>query len=354
MHSASKQAVSLAVFVLLTLVAPLFRAYDAGASQTGRAALPTVGILVHRQDDTFVSLVTESLKRAFKGRANVELFHAKSDQAIQHEQLDQLIAKKVDGIILNVVSSSATSRIVHAVEKANIPIVFFNREPVLDTLKRYSKARHVGTNIACAGTLQGDIIKSLWDEHPEYDRNKDGKFQYVMIQSSLDNPESLARTIHSIKQARENGVVMRQVGETLFCKWDEDTAYADMQLLYPQVADSVELIISNNDTMAIGAIRALNVFGYNKEGGDPAMFLPVIGVDAIGPAIAAIGRGVMSATVAQDDKAMGETAAAMLLNMLGGKDALEGIPYPWDKTGVAVRIPYSQYSGPSSSGQKPQ
>jgi len=352
MHSASKKAVSLAVLFILILAVLLFRYSDTGEPQKNRAALPTVGILIYRQDDTFISLVTEAIKRTLEGRVNVELFYAKSDQVIQNEQLDQLIAKKVDGIILNIVSSSATSRTIHAVEKANIPIVFFNREPVLDTLKLYPKARHVGTNVADAGTLQGDIIKSLWKKHPKYDRNKDGIFQYVMIQSGLDNPESFARTIHSVKSAKENGIAMQQVGETLFCKWDEETAYGDMQLLYPLVADSVELILSNNDTMALGAIRALNHFGYNIEGGDPAMFIPVIGVDAIDPAIMAIEKGVLSATVAQDDKAMGETVATMLLNMLDSKDTLEGIPYPLDKTGIAVRIPYSRYAGPPPSEQK--
>ncbi|MCC8193692.1 MAG: galactose ABC transporter substrate-binding protein, partial [Deltaproteobacteria bacterium] len=223
--------------------------------------------------------------------------------------------------------------------------VFFNREPDLNSIKAYSNARFVGTDAFDAGVMQGDIIQSLWERHPEYDRNGDGQCQYVMIQANIDNPEAVARTEYSVRQAREKGVVMQQVGETLFCGWDETMAYDAMSLLFPLYADTVELVISNNDSMALGAIRVMQEYGYNLEGGDPAKFIPVVGVDAIPQAAEAIRKGIMSATVAQDDKAMGSAIGTMLLNVLAGKDYLEGMSYPWDASGIAIRIPYSRFSG---------
>ena len=339
---------------VLTLTAPFLEVCNA-TSPEKEGAMPSVGVLVYQQNNPFLALVVDAIKATLEGKVNVEVFYAESDQTTQNEQLAHLLAEKVDGIILNIVTSSATEHLLDAIKKANIPVVFFHREPTLKTLKHYPKARYVGTTVADAGTLQGDIIKELWEQHPEYDRNKDGKFQYVMIQSSLDSHESLARTIHSIKRARENGVAMQQVGETLFCSWDEEAAYEAMQRLYPVVSDSVECIIANNDTMALGAIRALNIFGYNREGGRPDKFFPVIGVDAIKPAIDAIEKGVMSASVTQDDEAIGFAAATILLNMLDKKDELAGLPFSWDKSGIAVRIPYSKYViSPLSTGQGPQ
>ena len=67
----------------------------------------------------------------------------------------------------------------------------------------------------------------------------------------------------------------------------------------------------------------------------------MVGVDAIPPAIDAINNGTMSATVKQDGQAMGKAIADLLLNIINGKNFLEGTGYSWDESGVAVRIPYS-------------
>ena len=42
--------------------------------------------------------------------------------------------------------------------------------------------------------------------------------------------------------------------------------------------DRIEAVLANNDDMALGAIEALKAEGYNA--GDPAKFVPVVGVDA--------------------------------------------------------------------------
>lgn len=46
----------------------------------------------------------------------------------------------------------------------------------------------------------------------------------------------------------------------------------------------IELVIANNDEMALGAVSALQAAGYNKSGGK---IIPVFGVDATDAAKAA-------------------------------------------------------------------
>ena len=41
----------------------------------------------------------------------------------------------------------------------------------------------------------------------------------------------------------------------------------------------MDVIISNNDEMALGAIEVLQEFGYNLD--DDKMYIPVFGVDGI-------------------------------------------------------------------------
>jgi len=148
----------------------------------------------------------------------------------------------------------------------------------------------------------------------------------------------------SVKEARDKGLNMQQVGETLLCNWDEKLAYETMQPMFPVLHDKLKLIIANNDAMALGAVKALNESGYNLEGDDPAMFIPLVGVDAVPRAIAAIQKGMMSGTVVQDGDAMGRTVAGMVMNAVNGKDLLDGMSYAWDESGVAIRIPYAPYT----------
>ena len=317
----------------------------AAKSQAAPRTKPLVGVLLYTDADVYISLVSRALQEALNGKVDYAVLSAGRDQFVQNEQIEELLARKASALAVNLVDILAASHIVDKAQKAGIPVVFFNREPDLNGIRTYDRTCFIGTTPLDAGKMQGDIIKRLWDAHPEYDRNKDGMFQYVMLQANTDNPEAIARTEYSVRQARDLGVSMRQIGETMLCDWDEDQAYQAMRLALASLKDSVELVVANNDSMALGAIRALTEQGYNLENGEPGKFIPVIGVDAVPQAVDAIRKGIMSATVRQDGSLMGQTIAAFVLNAVNGKAFLEGTPWQWDDTGIALRLPYSPFEG---------
>lgn len=304
---------------------------------------PTVGVLIYKYDDTYISTVRNALETALNGKAEVIMQDGKGDQATQNDQLDVLIEKGVNVLCVNMVDAKAASGVVEKAKAAGIPTVFFNREPDAEVVKSYDKAVFIGTNAADAGKMQGDIIKDLFDKNPAYDINGDGKVQYVMFQGEPDNPEAIARTKYSVDQAVADGVQMDQVGETQVCNWDTEQAQKAMEAMLAANEGKIELVIANNDGMAIGCIAALTNIGYNVEGGDK--FVPVVGVDATDAAKDAIAKGTMSATVLQDGEAMGNAIAQVALNAAAGADFLEGTSYQFDESGVAVRIPYAPYTG---------
>jgi len=318
---------------------------NAPSPQKSSDAKPVIGILPYWKDDVYISLVTDALGKLFAEKAEVCIMDGRRDQFRQDEQMDELIAKKAQALIINLVDPLAASRVVDKVKKAGIPAIFFNREPHLKIFKVYSRARFVGTDLNEAGTMQGELIRRLWTAHPEYDRNKDGVLQFIMFQGGTDNPEAVARTEYSVKHARALGVPLQQVGKTHICDWDEALARQTMKQVMNTYGNQIELVISNNDTMALGAIAALQEVGYNKEGGPASAFTPVVGVDAISRAVEAIRKGVMSATVKQDGEKMAEAIMALTMNALHGKDFLTDTPYAWDASGVAIRVPYVIYEG---------
>ena len=313
------------------------------APSVSMAAQPKIGVLIYKYDDTYISTVRNALNKAFDGKASLSMQDGKGDQATQNDQLDVMIEKKMDGLIVNMVDAQAASGVLEKIKASGIPVVFFNREPDLNVLKTYDKACFVGTNAADAGKMQGDIVKQLWTTHPEYDLNKDGKFQYVLFKGEPDNPEAIARSEWSVKQAIADGVDMDQIGQTFVCNWDTALAQQAMESALAANEGKIELVIANNDSMAMGAIAALSNVGYNIEGG--SKFIPVIGVDATDQAVDAINKGIMSGTVKQDGEAMGQAVSTIILNMVAGKTPLEGTDYKFDESGIAVRIPYSPYLG---------
>ena len=306
--------------------------------------LPTVGVLIYKYDDTYISTVRNALEAALDGKAEVIMQDGKGDQATQNDQLDVMIEKGVDVLAVNMVAAKAAAGVVEKAKTAGIPTVFFNREPDTEVVKSYDKAIFIGTNAADAGKMQGDLVKKIFDANPAYDLNSDGKVQYVMFQGEPDNPEAIARTQYSVEQAVENGVVMEQVGETQVCNWDTEMAQKAMEAMLAANEGKIELVLANNDGMAIGCVAALSNIGYNT-GAEGAGFIPVIGVDATDAAKDAIANKTMSATVLQDGDAMGKAIAAVTLNMAAGNEALADTEYTLDDTGVAVRIPYAPYEG---------
>lgn len=311
---------------------------------TADGEMPTVGVLIYKYDDTYISTVRNALQTALDGKAEIIMQDGKNDQATQNDQLDVMISKGVDILCVNMVDAKAASGVVEKASAAGIPTIFFNREPDAEVIKSFDKSCFIGTNAADAGKMQGDIIKDLFTEHPEYDLNGDGKVQYVMFQGEPDNPEAIARTKYSVDQAVANGLEMEQVGKTQVCNWDTETAQKAMEAMLAANEDKIELVIANNDGMAIGCVAALSNIGYNT-GADDAKFIPVIGVDATDAAKDAIRNKTMSATVIQDGETMGKAIAAVAMNAAKGVDFLEGTEYTFDETGVAVRIPYAPYLG---------
>ena len=62
-------------------------------------------------------------------------------------------------------------------------------------------------------------------------------------------------------------------------------------------SDKIEAIISNDDSMAIGAVQALQKYGYNT--GNKSKVIPVVGIDGVPEAIELISKGFMLGTALQ-------------------------------------------------------
>lgn len=307
-----------------------------------------VGVFLFKFDDTYISTVRQNLSKIEKeqdGKVEFTFYDGKGDQPTQNDAIDTALNKDIDVLMVNLVDTGAAKTVLQKIEDKDKPVVFFNREPMDQTIiKEYDKAIFVGTNAKEAGILQGKMVADLWKKDgDQLDKNKDGKIQYVMLKGEADNPEAVARTKYSIEEIEKQGFDTEQL-EMQVCNWDQALAQNAMESWLSKSKDAIELVIANNDGMAQGAIAALQAQGYNT-GKDGAKFIPVYGVDATEAAQDLINKKQMSGTVLQDAPAMAKALYETATNLAAGKQATENTDYVFDDTGFAIRIPYQEFTG---------
>ncbi len=326
----------LRIYVLLLLCI----SFICPTSSFADAHKPRIGIFIFKLEDIYINSVAKALENHLGSQADISIFDAENNQTIQTEQLYEYLKSDPDAVAINLVNIKVGQQILNIVREKNIPVIFFNKEPNLNILKKYPQARYVGTDALQCSIIQGEIIAKLWQENPNFDRNNDGVCNFIMLQGGLDNPEALTRTRASVEEARKKGVRMQQVGDTLICDWDAKCAANATKLAFKLHSKDIDFIISNNDDMAMGAISTLQELGFNTKDG---ISIPVVGIDAIEKAKKAIAQGSMHGTVLQDAQGMAQAVGTMLLNAIAHKPYLEGLPLQWDESGISVRIPYRAY-----------
>ena len=303
----------------------------------------SIGVVVYNFEDKFISLVRESLEEIQKqntGQVEFKFFDGKGNQAIQNEVISNVLStERVDFLLVNLVNTQDTQQVINMVRSKNIPVIFFNREPVaIEPIKAYQKSFYVGTNAREAGMLQGDILIKLWNNDRKLiDKNNDGILQYIMLQGERSSIEAQERTQYSISTINNAGIKTEQLALSIG-NWRRDLAKDAINSLFLQYSTRIEAIIANNDEMAIGAIEALQKYGYNK--GDPTKNIPVFGIDGILAAQELIKKGFMTGTVFEDPNDTAEALYKVGLNLVYNIPPLEDTPYKFAKGETVIRIPY--------------
>ena len=258
-----------------------------------------IGVLLYRGDDTFIGTLRNSMEQAAKEyeketgvRVTLDVRDAKRNQLTQNSQAERMIDLGCDVLCVNMVDRSAASGVIDQAMESDIPIVFFNREPVAEDMNRWEKLYYVGADAKESAVLEGQILVDAYQKNPStLDRNGDGVVSYVLLEGETNHQDSLIRTEWSIETLKDGGVPIEKITGGI-ANWERSQASALMEqwlLAYP---DKIELVISNNDDMALGAIDAMDRAGINR--------IRVVGIDGTTPGLDAVKSGKMLGTVSSD------------------------------------------------------
>ena len=310
-----------------------------------------IRVLVWKYDDTYGSTVRAAMEKwaAYYSEEmgidiQLTMYDAADDIGKQIEQATMICSQGCDFVIINLAEVSNGAALTTMFQEAGIPFLFYNKQPAEATEQEVlvdTGTIFIGTLARQAGDMQGEILAEMYEADPSIDLNGDGKLQYVMLMGEPQNDEAIARSQYSVETAEALGLEMEQIGETLVCNWDQAQAQEAINAVWAAEGDNIEVIFANNDQMALGAIAALNGYGYNTGNeGDPSVV--VLGVDAIDAALVSIENGGMTGTVLQDGDAMGQANILCAINGALGRDWLDGTDYEYtDDPYHCIRIPYA-------------
>lgn len=295
-----------------------------------------VGVAYYDQSDTFINALIACLKDEFRdyeeeGHETAMLIRgAAGSQRTQNDQVKELIDAGCNVLCVNLVDRADPSEIIDLARDNNVPIIFFNREPVAEDMMQWDRLYYVGALAAQSGVMQGELAVELIRSKSGIDRNKDGKIQYVVLEGEAGHQDAIIRTESVVDTLQSNGIEIEKLSYGI-ANWNRAQAQNQMLQMISQHQNKIELVLANNDDMALGAIDAYEKLNYTESA------LPVfLGIDGTDAGLEAVREQKLAGTVYNDKEGQAEAMAKLVIALVAG-DGMEGIEF---KNERYIYLPY--------------
>ena len=307
-----------------------------------------IGVSVYDQYDTFVSGEISHLKAYAREKEKdwdltitLDVQDANKNQMTQNDQMDDFIKRGYDIACINLVDRTDASSIIEKAKNADVPVIFFNRELVAEDLQRWERLYYVGADAFESGVIQGEILSEVCEEDfASIDKNGDNVLQYVMLEGEAGHQDSMIRTLYVIDTIKSNGYQVEKLGDEI-ANWNRSQAETKMNQFLKNFGDTIEVVLTNNDDMALGAADALEQeFGTISRAKDNRTPWPVIlGIDGTEVGLEAVRDGRLSGTVLNDARGQASAMLELAYSVVFGTE----LPSEIDLIdGKYIRLPYQK------------
>jgi methyl-galactoside transport system substrate-binding protein len=306
---------------------------------------PRVGLLLYNQADPYIEAFAKQIQEEAGSSFLTLLYDAGNSQLIQNEQIDALLARKPALMMLNPVDRLASHALIRKLQAENIPIIFFNREPLAKDLGLWERCYYVGAQAEQSGQMQAELVMELFGGDPDtlngYDQNSDGVIQLIILKGEQGHQDAELRTKELLRSFEARGFALELLAIEV-ANWKQDEAYEKMGPLLRAHQGRIELIASNNDAMALGAIMRLRQSEYFKDDDQNGKvdrfdrsWLPIVGIDGLIDAEESIREGYLYGTVKNDSLSMAKAMVELATRLIAGEGpespaySLEAGKYIW-------------------------
>ncbi|MCR5536618.1 MAG: substrate-binding domain-containing protein [Succinivibrio sp.] len=273
---------------------------------------------IRTQSDTLMNnLRLDFIKKARSLHIKVHTYDALNDDQEQLKQFEHEFSNNIP-VMLDVANPEHDKKFFEKTHKALTPMIFLDHEPHTLDLNKTKVTWYIGAHKDEAGKLQGEMIKNYLKRHAQdFDHNNNGTLDVVFITGPKKLPECQSRQELVEKALNESGVKYN-IAETLECDWSFEQAYMKLeQVLQKQKIDNFEMVVCQNDDMALGAINALQEHAGDEE--TEHFFPAVYGIDGTPDAMDAMAEGTLNGTVKLDTRLICDLA----LSIIRGNDSYE-------------------------------
>ncbi|MFA0234542.1 MULTISPECIES: ribose ABC transporter substrate-binding protein RbsB [unclassified Vibrio] len=225
---------------------------------------------------------------------------SQNDPSKELSNIEDLTIRGVKAILINPTDSDAVSNAIRMANRSNIPVLTLDRGA-----SRGDVVSHIASDNVIGGEMAGHFIMEKVGE----------KAKVIQL-------EGIAGT--SAARERGEGFMNAVNGSDLEllasqpADFDRTKGLNVMENLLAANPD-VQAVFAQNDEMALGALRAVQASGKD---------VMIVGFDGTEDGIAAVNRGLLGATVAQQPDLIGSLGIEMADKVLKGETVDEYVPVP--------------------------
>jgi len=286
-------------FLLGFLLAALLAGCGGGGGGGGKI---TIGLALSTLQNPFFVTIRDAARQAASSRdATLQISDGRDDANKQANDIQDMITRGVDVLIINPVDSDAVVTSVKAANDADIPVI---------TVDRAANGGDVASHIASDNVSGGKQAA-----------------QYLFKQLGGKGTVAELEGIPGTSAARDRGKGFQQAlsgasGIKLVSKqtanFDRNQGFNVAQNIF-QANPDLDGLFAQNDEMALGAVRAAKQGGKNVK---------IMGFDAIPDAIKAIQAGDMVGTIAQQPALMGKRSVETAIKITNDDSVPKTQPVP--------------------------
>jgi ribose transport system substrate-binding protein len=248
----------------------------------------------------FVSLKEGAEKEAKAQGAELLVADAQNDSAKQVNDIEDLIQKGADVLIINPTDSDAVTAAVQSANDANIPVITVDR-----SANGGDVVSHIASDNVAGGKMAGDFILEKLGK-----KGKVVELEGIPGSSAArERGEGFHKAVDAVKDIK---VVAKQAAD-----FDRAKGLSVMENILQGNKD-IQAVFAHNDEMALGALQALEAAGLKD--------VIVVGFDATDDAVKAVKDGKMAATVAQKPVDIGQKGVETAIKVVNKESVEKFIP----------------------------
>lgn len=281
-------------------------------------------MLILPKKDEYLSYLDQAAKASAEAKGcTLTTVDCAEDQDKEIEYVKAAVAEDAKVIIIALADNSRAKDVIDAA--GDVPVVFVNRAPSDLSLMDETHV-YVGSNEDESGAYQGEALVEYLQA-----QDKDS-VNYLMFKGTEGQDSTSKRTAGVLKALQNAGIQAHAAAEPIDCDYDRTSAMNAMSVMLADDIDmeDIDVIISNNDAMALGAMEAL------KQGEVDISDIAIVGVDGTNAGLEAIANGEMQATVYQNAIGQASTSVQAAINLAGGADLMNGIGFEADEDNSSV------------------